>query len=409
MLLIYTHYLFGVLVAALACYLAVCTIRLGRFGTLVLSVLVVAACSLPLLPAMWRIWEQRQFLNWTTHRSSLWELIGAVLPVDTDRLRELSSVNAALSAPATAARWWLFWLAMVGVAAVGVAAWPRSGTVLAWQQIEPGPKQSAGRPLPVLAMAIGAAVALWLLGRFWLTSLGAQRYLVTALPAGSWVVAALASVLLRSSKRHPVGLACVLVAATIATSLESRLALLWQLWNGKRVRTAVARRYSTDADWRNVAKVLSESPERPGLVLVGSGLAEMSLVPAYCHDGTFHDYVACRLGRMYLPGPTPRVGLPMFWDAETAAWYRAMLARSASSAGGGAAVWLVCATDTDLLRASLKHARAVLEDAGFKRRRSLKTQVLVYELWSTGLVPAGAAGQCRHPVLDAGRQLGGHQ
>ena len=104
-------------------------------------------------------------------------------------------------------------------------------------------------------------------------------------------------------------------------------------------------------------------------MIVGSGLTEMTLVPAYLDDGVFHDYASCRLGRMYCASPARRLSIPMFWTPDAVS-YLVQSVRQVAVAGidrtkqSGSQIALVCATDTDLLRESGSQAMAILRSAG---------------------------------------------
>ena len=76
-----------------------------------------------------------------------------------------------------------------------------------------------------------------------------------------------------------------------------------------------------DIAWREAAQIVSSKSTAGDLVLVGSGLTEMLMVPVYKYDRVFHDYVCCRLGRMYMipkeQNEEPmRASLPRFWLPE---------------------------------------------------------------------------------------------
>jgi hypothetical protein len=298
------------------------------------------------MPGIWRVWNDRLYLNWTTQQTSLRDLLMVAVPVHLSWLRE-------------------GWAFVIIPFAWQVAA--RRYRPVDWFDRERWQASHRFIGLCLIWLAV-PATALWLIGRFWLASLAADRYLIIFAPVTAVIWAGLFGLL-----RGTVAPILTLCAAVLWTGCADRLYTLRPAdWRPSPSNSVSDR-------WKEAAETINIRSTPGDLVLVGSGLAEMSLVPVLRDDPVFHDYVSCRLGRMYLHAPVRRLSLPMFWPRDRIGqgldkYYRAELARVCAAIGRPYAnetnrraephIWLVAATDTDLLFASAQGARAVLQSAG---------------------------------------------
>lgn len=361
--LVQTHYLFAALWGAELVWLAWPSggqpFSLRR---LVGAALTLTAIAATVAPGLLRVWEHRLYLNWTTRTPSIGDLCPLVLPIQRDWFEHPI--------------WW------------GLLATPFAWLLIAqrrgpkdWFEIIPWKPACSlfGRLLIWFVLPVGG---LWFLGRFWFPSLAAGRYLVVYVPAAALLLAALLSSLRGIAAPILVCFALVLswqvrpvrgqpiqdLRAQLHQSLtlSDRVDLAWKGTAG-----------SVDAQenaGRAATLTRGATPVQVRLVLVSSGLAEMSLVPVYLHDPVFHDYVSCRLGRMYLMGSYQRLSVPLFWTDEARAFFREAIVRASEKRDDLTAVRtsrpvqivFVFARDTDLLRASAEQAKVLLRAAGAK-------------------------------------------
>lgn len=298
-------------------------------GSLSLRRVVIAAASLalsmlPLGAALSRIWELRGQLNWVTEPPALLSFARNLLPLDGARLSSPLSLLVIVSP---------IWLAVR-------FGWRPN----AWFDV------ATARPLCrsvcfCAAWSVAPVGGVWLLARYWLPSLATDRYVVVYVPAAALLLA----VLIGRCRGRVAGL---ILLATLGwlTRLDSRVSDAWGGAGGER-----------DLAWRSAATMLA--PVQAGdCVLISSGLVETALVPLFHRDATFQDYVTCRLTRMYRPERFRRLSLPMFWSTEVEAEYRKLLGPTVRHDGK---VWLVAATDTDILDASARRMTQLLESWGW--------------------------------------------
>jgi 4-amino-4-deoxy-L-arabinose transferase-like glycosyltransferase len=325
--LVQTHYLFVALWPIELLWLAWphAHQRIGR-RQLIECVVALIVCGLTVTPGLLRIWEHRQMLNWTTRQP---------------RAADIASLIVAVQEPF--ARSVLTW---VGFAAPFVWLAISSGAPAVWMDTDRWHK-ARKRLAQVLLWFLLPVGGLWLIGRFWLTSLAAERYLVIYIPAAVLVLSALASSL--SGKIAPA------LALTMLVVLQGTVPRL--------IRNQTRSSNVISLGWQRAAGTHGGAD----LILVGSGLTEMTLVPIYRDDPVFHDYVACRLGRMYVRDLRhERVCLPMIWTPDMPAFYRSAVNRTRIKlrTGGPVSVWVVCSTDTDLLRETARRAEILLLEMG---------------------------------------------
>jgi 4-amino-4-deoxy-L-arabinose transferase-like glycosyltransferase len=325
--LVQTHYLFAALWPVELVWLVWPTAqpRLSR-RQLNECVLALIVSAFTVAPSLLRIWEHREWLNWTTRQPSAADVAWLVLPVQPPLSRSF--------------------LAWIGFAVPFVWLAVSMGAPTRW--LDPHRWHAATNFLARLLLWFLIPVGgLWLIGRFWLPSLAADRYMVIYIPAAALALSAFASAL----------------AGKVAPTLALAVLVVLQGTAPRLVKNQTRSPDVISLGWQRAAGTHAGAD----LILVASGLTEMSLVPIYRDDPTFHDYVCCRLGRMYLQDLRhDRVSLPMIWTPDMPAFYRSAVgrARSKLQPGGPVSVWVVYATDTDLLRETARRAEDFLSELG---------------------------------------------
>lgn len=379
--LVQTHYLFAALWGAELVWLAWPTagrmFSIRRIAGAAAIMLVLAAT---VAPGLLRVWDHRLYLNWTTGTPAISDVWPLVLPVHREWF-----VHPI---------WWVLLASPLVWLLVARRASPKH-----W--FEPIPLRTLGsflaRGLIWFALPVSG---LWLLGRFWLESLASGRYLVIYVPAATLLLAAVLSSLRGS-------VAPLLACAVLVLGWQVRpeqghpiRSLQRQLHRSQSLPSRVDAAWMVTADsidkqesaWRTPSLSPGEPPVRVRLVLVSSGLAEMTLVPKYLDDPVFHDYVSCRLGRMYLVGGYERKSLPLFWTDDAHRFFRQAIARACATPGESAGsspespglIMLVAATDTELHRASAGHAQALLQAAGAKEQERVQRDGLTWIIYQCG-------------------------
>jgi hypothetical protein len=118
-------------------------------------------------------------------------------------------------------------------------------------------------------------------------------------------------------------------------------------------------------------------------IFVQSGLGEAFLLPVLYEDLVLHDYVACRLGRMYLKTEHPRYGLPFRYDLSDAMLrFYAQLVNSIKETPHQS-LWVAAATDTDLNELSTRVFLDFVQQQGFmavNRTESHDTMLVHFKL-----------------------------
>jgi 4-amino-4-deoxy-L-arabinose transferase-like glycosyltransferase len=349
--MVQTHYLFASIWAAQAVWLipAVWSGRL-RAQHVLFWFATTLACLATVLPGIWYVWDFREYLNWTTNRTSAIDLLTLAMPLQPGWWQR--PVAWAVALP-------VFWLAIT-------TRWRPS----IW--LDSGHWQSGWAFMACLSVSFALpVVGQWLVGRYWLASVAADRYLVLYAPAAAILCAALCG-LLRGVVAPLLGLFVLLIGSGVGERLYMNFPVARQTAS---ISLAGADT-SVHAQWKHAAQIVRSRSRDGALVIIGSGLTEMKLVPIFLDDVAFHDYVACRLGRMYLPGEFRRMSLPMFWPKEMrntlTDFYRSEIRRTCcsarpSNAGSGnnaVSIWLIAGTDTDVLANTAEVARSVLESSG---------------------------------------------
>jgi len=319
--LLWTHYLNALLVGCLVvslCFGPALRFRLSGVQFVILVGLCGAA--IPLLPAVLRMNEWSEFLDYRDAPPPLWDMVGPMwwcgLPAGVavatlmSRRREAESIPADVKSVLVMAGWSL---------------------------------------LPILLLTAAAIE--------WSASLGELRYRVVFAPASSVLLASLVG---RRSR-----------GAALACGVGVLLVGSW--WAGGNVPWRSQLLAAPAAgDWRALAEHVSEhgEPEQP--LFVHSGLIEGRLVPALAEDPVFMDYVACRLGRFYLPEEHPRIALPWVWSLSKplSQTYGAALDEARSHDG---IVWVAAGKDTDLARSSSAAFLQFARQRGFQEAARLET------------------------------------
>ncbi len=314
--LIWTHYTAALLVAVSWSFLAVAVVYSGirsKAGrNLAISSLLLGILCLPLWPAVVRLREWGPFLNMLAPEASVWQTISSF--------------------------WWL------GLPLGGLAALV-AGALLVRNSRPAGPKWME-RDWLLLGCSLFPLGVIAFIAVDDLSSLANPRYRVAYAPAGAlWM----AQWLTRTGSWKPavIGLLVALGAAWSVQPLRP-----WQL--GRLGSPA-------DTSWRELSELIATQGQPGEPIFVQSGLVESSLVPGYFTDPVFMEYVACRVSKFYLPAAYPRQGLPYFWDEATLRHFENDL-RSQSPP----ALWIACATDTDLNRGSLTGMQQLVEKLGYR-------------------------------------------
>lgn len=307
-------------------------------------------------PGLMRLWDHRQELNWTTGTPAASDLVPLVLPIERAQLgRPLCWIALALP---------LLWQIMA-----------RRFHPHDWVDVTPT-RRDTGWFVRTVVWFVVPVAAMWLMGRFWLPSLADKRYLIIYVPAAAIVVARLMC-LLRGRVAPVLATLALMLLEGAAPRVDATLGITDRIATTSTGPQQRAPRDRTSLAWKEVAELANRSGPCD-LLLVGSGLVEMSLVPRYPDDSVFHDYATCRFGRMYFAnGNPPRMSLPMFWPRPdspklSSAYLRAIARANAAARERDAAaespaparIFLVFATDTDLLRASAETMQAHLKTWG---------------------------------------------
>ncbi|HUQ69160.1 MAG TPA: glycosyltransferase family 39 protein [Planctomycetaceae bacterium] len=315
-------------------------LRGQSFIAAILGGIVVAVACLPLAPAVERLAEWGPFLNYQTGTTSVANLLGPF--------------------------WWLGLPLAIGVASL----LPR---IVAFRS----PKEASFRGakgdyrwttapiwMPVL-WSLAPIVLLSAVSHGSHSSLANPRYRVPYAVGGACLFA-----MAVPSRRHPriaiAGVTLALVATWAATDIRP--------WELRRLSDLGA------TDWQRIAEAIESDGQAGEPVFVQSGLVESNLVPVFCRDEPFLEYVACRASRFYLPTPHPRIGLPFLWDkGDVAECFRQRIATE--SANGRRVIWVACATDSDLCRASAAGIQQLLAEARYVPTKHETYPTAILQRW----------------------------
>ncbi len=340
--LVQTHYLFAGLWAAEFLWLVLGTQPPRLSVRLILAAgAILSGCVLSAVPGLLRVWEHRAYLNWTTRVPEPADLLALTLPIQWGWFRQP------------------VWCGVMLLPIVWQLA-ARRFRPRDWFDVERWRAVRGTLPLLIVWFAVPMA-GIWIAGRWWLPSLAAARYMA---------IYTVGFVLL-------LGGILSLLRGNVAPAIAAAALLLLQGFVPRFVQPPRWVETPAASEWHKIAGEVSDLGDDVRLVLVGSGLTEMWLVPAYADDPVFHDYVSCRLGRIYLGNDPSRLALPMRWTDKMPGFYRRQIAqacRPGNAAGADAPrhrdanVCVAVATDTDLLRESARRMMDVFADAGFIER-----------------------------------------
>ncbi|TWT47911.1 hypothetical protein KOR42_41090 [Thalassoglobus neptunius] len=324
-LLIWTHYLNSPLIAlesivllGIGAWTREDTVR-PRIRTLV-AMAFIALSVLPLVPSLVRMARWSAILNFRPTPPSTLEILGpmwwAAFPASLLLAVLISSLTLKRSTQSSAPNWRVF----------GIAAfWGLGGVLL-----------------------LGVASQ-------WIPTLAEDRYRVIYLPAA----AAFLGGLLDHRFGRPIATLAAICLISVTWCLSEGV-----LWKPEKLSTSAA------MNWREMAKILDEESLDDQPVIVGSGLVESRLVPVMFEDPVLMDYIACRMGRFYLPADQQRTALPWVWidDINLNRYYLEFLSEHAQSK-----LWVVAGTDTDLGRGGLIGLTNLLLRSGYQKIREVKT------------------------------------
>lgn len=348
-LLVWTHYLSGLLVAVCGTAVAISAMTTKNADRAIIGrVLVTGAltigCSLPLAAPLLRLQEWGPFLNYSQASASIPERLGAFWWAGFPA----GLLVCLLLRPRQLREWW---------------ARRRQLLLLLSCSL-----------LPVLFLALLASGQI--------SSLANPRYRVAFAPAAVCLFAVM-----------------VTTGDRLRTTVTATVVLLAAGWGLSPLRPWETGRLGqpADVDWRQVnAHLATATPETP--ILVQGGLAECHLVGLYAEDLRFMEYAACRVSRFYVETPHRRLALPFVWqgNGHILDFYRDRLREWAEQSQE---FWVACATDTDLNRNSLVGIQSLARSAGFSVVESREWPHVVLERYAPAAqvsqadFSAGAAGQ----------------
>lgn len=157
---------------------------------------------------------------------------------------------------------------------------------------------------------------------------------------------------LRHDTLNAVGVCLISIASTWIAFGQSPL-----------VPTRLAAATGTASDWRRASGIISKQSRQHDLLLVQSGLVESYLVPELYADRLFMDYVACRVGKFYVPEERLRLALPCFWQGanDMTEFFRKEFKQVQAN---NASIWVAAATETDIMQRSLADTQSLLLKCG---------------------------------------------
>ena len=343
--LMWTHYLSAPL--PVLCFVTMVGSLIRSHGSfkqwrnLLTAALLVAVCSVPLMPALFRMWEWSPFLNFQQNVSPPWEIIGPL--------------------------WWIgiplglftAWLVNRGMILFGRSSIdpPPSGTRVQKRGRQTvSPAASCSHPETrndIWMLTLWSLVPLLLLVLVaWgdRASLANPRYQIAFAIPGSCLMASL----LARRRRG--------VAATVGC--VAALSVTWFM-TGRSPFEPHRLRDPGAAHWQKMADIIQLEGNDDQPIFAQSGLVESTLVPAFFEDRQFMEYVASRISRFYLDRPCPRYGLPFNWKSspQMQQYFADRLIDAKSH--GVTTAWLAGAIDTDLNRMSISGFEAILHDQGY--------------------------------------------
>ena len=339
--LLWTHYLTAPVMAlellVLIGFLKLDATRPPRaWKPLLVGVGLLVVAGIPLIPSVQRMADWNTALGFGQQPASLWSLLGPIWIVGT----------------------------ITGLIVSWGLSRVASGTVGSDQ---PNAADTRQRMITLIVWGIAPILLMAIVTNCGLAGLNNPRYRTAFAVPGACCLA-----FLLSHRSRP----WAALAGTIGLLAAAWLMLPNRPWQPTRVAGAERQ------DWRRIAMEIEQNSEPGETVFVQSGLSESFLVPIYCDDALFMDYVACRVGKFYLRSSHPRLALPFLWadPSPMTQRFRDILKTNAAL---NQTIWIACATDTDLCRDSLPWMDRLLTQAGYQvhTRSTFQTAELVrYEV-----------------------------
>ncbi|HWL07044.1 MAG TPA: hypothetical protein VNQ76_01390 [Planctomicrobium sp.] len=308
--------------------------------------LLLALAATPLIPSVLRLNDWGPFLNYMSASQSVWSVIGpywwAALPagIVVSRICERIVMKWRLH---------IFTSPQEESTALGKPENPlRKSNRKAHLQTS----TEKFRPiLPLLFCSILPLVFLALATMTDLSSLANPRYRIATAPASALLI----SLLLTRSVSRFSGVLGALILMIVAWCCSASTP-----WIAGRLGSR------TDREWDELAADLNEHALPGSAILVGSGLVECRLIPAFLDDPLFLEYTAARISRFSVPGPFRRIGLSSApgTSPELNQFYLNTLTNPEAVQHNGC--WIASTIDTDLARNSVQDLRHLVARAGLK-------------------------------------------
>ncbi len=316
---VWTHYLNAAVV--LATLVGICwripTRSIRGFVFLLIGILVFGLCFSPLYTAILRMAEWGKYFGFQAE-SRFFETVSSI--------------------------WWM---------GLPVGLLVRYACQRCWPNVGENESRRISRVAWILLLGWGLAptIAAVVLGHGELASLANPRY-----RTGFQVAAGCALVAILTNGLSAKASVTVIISAVIAS---------WSVadhapWRPKRLGTRQSNQ------WKEMALHVEKNGQPGEPIFVQSGLGEAFLLSALYEDLVLHDYVACRLGRMYLKTEHPRYGLPFRYDLNDSMLRFYIKLVSSIRETPHQSLWVAAATDTDLNEMSTLVFLDLVEQHGFK-------------------------------------------
>ena len=284
------------------------------WGLLIAALIAVTLAALPLVPSVMRMSDWNTVLSLGQPASQFWPLFGPM------------------------------WIVGLGAGIVVARVFSRHRDTSTTEA------NSNKNLIVFLLLGLAPLLMMFASTHLGLAGLNYPRYRVAfAIPA----VCCLAIILCRRATPWPAALGAFLMLFC-AWSLQPN-----RPWNMTRL-AGIER-----SEWRDIALQIEQDGHAGQPVFVQSGLTESFLVPLYFEDRLFMDYVACRVGKFYLPTEHPRYAMPFIWANQTQMLdgFRQIIRTHALR---GETIWVASALDTDLCRNSLPAMDSLLTGGGYQ-------------------------------------------
>jgi len=251
------------------------------------------------------------------------------------------------------------------------------------------------RPLLMISggIALGSLAIFLIFGIVGPYSLAANpRYQVAFTVPLSLFLATVARRLTAHLRHHAVSAALVAAVSIAATWIA--------FGNSPLVPVRIAAATGTAAEWKQASQLISGQSQQHDLVLVQSGLVEAYLVPTLFDDQLFMEYVACRIGKVYVPEVRRRLAIPFFWKGATEMTEFFRREFSDVQKNGGS-IWIAAATETDIMQMSLTDTQNLLSKCGWECVHSDSKSAMTlerYQIQSPGASISTSSGSLNENV-----------